>query len=162
MTEQATESSLADLFTDPQEERDIQDALVNRAKAYLDSRRLKEDAEQLAKRQGELFNQTETELLRAMDAAGVKSLKIEHAGTLCGLTQTQSTYYSLPSGSLENAEIMDWLTAHGGTDIVKQTINHMTFSSFAKELVDQAEGKRDVLHASIKVLDRRGVQLRKG
>lgn len=161
MIDQTTldESSLASLFED---QADTQEVLVARSRAYLDARSLKEDADLLAKRQSELLMAAEVELLRAMDQAGVKSLKIEHRGATCGLTQTQSTYFSLPAGSLENAEIMDWLTAHGAGDIVKQTINHMTFSSFAKELVDQAKGDRAVLHAAVKVLDRRGVQLRKG
>ena len=158
-TIQENESSLAALF---EGQEDTQEVLIKRSRAYLDARKLKEDAEALAKRQVEVLNQAEVELLRAMDAAQVKSLKIEHAGALCGLTQTQSTYYSLPSGALEDPRIMDWLTAHGGEDIVKRTINHMTFSSFAKELVDQAEGERRVLQTSVKVLDRRGVQLRKG
>ena len=152
------ESSLAAMFADTS---DAQEALVARAKAYLQSRDLKDEADKLAKTQNELMNQAEIELLRAMDAAAVKSLKIEHAGALCGLTQTASTYYSLPAGALEDAAIMAWLEEKGATDIIKKTINHMTFSSFAKEIVEQAGGDRGVLHEAVKVLDRRGVQLRR-
>lgn len=153
------ESSLASLF---EETQDAQATVVARAKAYLDARRLKEDAEKLASRQGELLAQAELELLRAMDGAQVKSLKVEHNGSLNGLSQTQSTYYSLPGGAMEEAEFMDWLTSHGGEDLIKKTIHHSTFSSFAKELVSQAEGKTEVLHPSVKIAERRGVMLRKG
>jgi hypothetical protein len=143
------EHSLATLFVDT---NDTQEVLIARSRAYLDARKLKEDAELLAKRQGEILNQAETELLRAMDGAQVKSLKIEHDGKLCGLTQTKKTFYSLPKAGdyegaptfIEDPIMLEWLDEHGGTDLIKKTIHHATFSSFCKELADQASCKINI------------------
>ena len=165
-TIQENESSLAELFQDA---TTSQDQVVSVAKAYLDARRAKEDKEAELKSASETFAQAELALLRAMDGADVKSLKVEHAGVTAALTKTQSTYYSLPAGALDDPDIMAWLKERGGADLLKQTIHHATFSSLCKELVENQaalfDGVNPVdnpLHPAIKVAERRGIMMRKG
>ena len=160
MAEPMTEDDLATFFGD---DAASQEVVIARAKAFLDARRKKEVAEEELKRLSAGVTNCELELIRAMDAAGVKSLKIEHAGQTAGLSQTQTTYYSLPAGTIDEPDFMEWLKDAGGSDILKHTIHHSTFSAFCKELVSHsADGDNGLLHPAVKVAERRGVMVRKG
>lgn len=157
----------ASLFSDASGTQEI---VVAKARAYLDARKADEEAEAEKSRRYKILEQAETELIRAMDAAGVKSLKIDHDGVANnGISQTKKVNYSLPAGSLDNPDVMEWLLLNGGADIVKLTVHHATFGSFCKELVEQASAKLGVespiinpLHPLVKVAERRGIMLRKG
>lgn len=163
-TETISQDDLASLF----EDSGNQELLVAKAKAYLHRRKVKEDMEAILKEESEKFQQSESELVQAMTAAGVKSLKIEHDGKTNALTQSTSVYYSLPAGSIDNPDIMAWLQENGAKDIIKSSIHHATFSSFCKELVENAsqqfsgETVLNPLHPAVKIAERRGIMLRKG
>ncbi len=154
-----TESSLAALFEDASGGQEI---VVAMARNYLVARRFKEDKESEEKLAGEKLRQAESDLLRAMDQAGVKSLAIDDDGKTAKLSQTQSTYYSLPAGAIDDEGVMQWLNEAGAKDIIKRTIHHATFSSFCKELADMAAMGGLPLHPSVKIAEKRGIQLRKG
>jgi len=160
----------ANLFDDASGTQEI---VVAKARAYLDARKADEEAETEKSRRYKILEQAETELIRAMDAAGVKSLKIDHDGVANnGISQTKKVNYSLPAGSLDNPDVMEWILLNGGADIVKSTIHHATFGSFCKELVEQSVQKfghgdpaatiMNPLHPLIKIAERRGIMLRKG
>lgn len=166
--QEQTESSLVDLFANPSES-DSQFIVVARAKAYLDARRAKEGQENALKDASQKLQDAELQLLRAMDGAGMKSMKLDHAGETVAMSQTSSTYYSLPAGGIDDPAILAWLDEQGGSDLLKKSIHHATFSSFCKEIVDQSIKAMDEsgvainpLHPAVKIAERRGIMLRKG
>lgn len=135
-----------------------QEQVVKLARVYLDARRRHEEADMAIKKLAEQRQKAESDLVIAMESAGVKGLKVDHDGSTVGISQTKSVYYSLPSGSLDDAEIMAWIKTAGGADLVKSTIHHSSFSSFCREIVSQEQA----LHPSVKVAEKRGVQVRQG
>lgn len=152
------DKEIAELFgEDPMA---TQETVVARAKAYLTCRRLKEEAEALAKQQGAQLAIAEEELVRAMNGADVKSIKLDHEGQRASISQTSTVYYSLPPGALDDADIFAWLEKNGGHDLVKRSIHHATFSSLCKELCEQGK-PADVLHPAVKIVEKRGVMLRR-
>lgn len=152
------ETDLASLFDDPCED---QNALLSLAKTYLDARRFKDEAEAIEKQAGQRLEATKEQLIRAMKSAGVKSLKIDHDGKTQGLTHTNTTYYSLPAGGIDDESVLEWIEQAGGNGIVKHTVHHMTFSSFCREIKDNPLNGVG-LHPLVKVLDRPGITVTKG
>lgn len=148
------EQALADMFLDAGSEESV----PNAARAYLEARRAKEELEARLKTAAEVVSVSEGVLIREMERASVKSLKLEHGGETVNLVQTMMKFYSLPAGSLENADIYQWLIDSGGADLVKSTVHPSTFGAWCRELVDTGK----TLHEAIRCGEKKGVQLRKG
>jgi hypothetical protein len=158
----AIEQDIADLFIDPFA---LPDNLTTLARQFVEARIAKETAEAVLKEANDLVMRAEAALGQAMKSNGMTSMTIEVGGQKKKLVSTQTMYYSLPPGALDDEAIREWLELSGGVDIIKNTVHHSTFSSFCKEIVEKAAGEGytgSVLHPAVKTAVRSGIQLRKG
>jgi len=163
---EAIENDIADMFTDPFASPDT---LSVHARAFVEARIAKDTAEAVLKEANDLVMRAEAALMQSMKQNGMKSMGIEIDGKAWKLVTTKTPYYSLPKDAndrpIMDQGLLDWLELSGGADLVKSTIHHATFSSFCKELIDNAVSQGhtgSVLHPSIKEAVRSGVQMRKG
>jgi hypothetical protein len=120
---------------------------------YLDARQKVEAAKRdLADAQASL-DTTESYLLSALDAAGLKSIRLNN-GEL--ITASQRIDYRIPGE--RDLEILHWLSCCGGKPLIKKTVAWQTFSGWCGERVKAGKS----IHPAVAVSTRRVVSVRKG
>ncbi len=153
--EEQSGPDLDQMFDLPQ----TQDGVAKAARVYLTLRQSRTEAEDLLKAHTAGLAGAESELLRQMALAGVKSLKVDGGdGKTVSVAASTSEYYSLPAGALDDTEIFTWLLRAGGHDMVKRTIHHASFNGFCRELA--ADGRS--IHPSVKKVEMKKIRVAGG
>jgi hypothetical protein len=132
--------------------------LADVARAYLKARKMKDEADELAKMQGVALDRAEEEFRKQAEAAGVKSIKVEFDNLTFTVSTSKSDYYAVPPGALDDNNFVVWMMRSGGQDLIKRTVHHASFSSHCRELV--AAGK--TLFPNLKVTEKKTVRVAKG
>ncbi len=149
------EAPLEDLFSDAGSARDVQ----QRAALYLAARQDKDAIERQLSQANKSLESCETDLLRAMDRAGLLSAKVDGPdGVPVTVSAGEKAFYSLKQGLLDDPSVVEWLRESGGTDIVKATVHHMTFRRFCREL--EEAGKP--IHPSVTAARMRAISVKRG
>lgn len=141
--------SVAELFTHTATVDD-QAGLDLLTRNYLDLRRQVEEKETELKERKEALDRAERDCLHKMAECGVLSVRIEvEDSSPRTVSSTSRKVYAAPSGCLENNDFFRWLLRNQGSDLVKRTIHHATFSRFCRELAEQNKP----LHKDVKLTE---------
>lgn len=141
---------LAALFALPDE------AAKEAALAYLCARRYKEAAEEQLREASSDLAHAEMALMRALDEAGTKGVKLERPEGTAVLTAPVSHYYRLSEGLLDtDTGLRAYVVRNGGGEMMRTFVHPSTFTAWCRALVES--GQR--LHPAITEVKKRGVRL---
>ncbi len=146
-------SAIADLFPAVRT-ADTTEAVHVAAKAFLDARAAKQDADAAAKAAGENLDKAEETLL-AILAANKIPVWVESEFRLSILPKTH--YSVLVDTIREDRKFRAWLKRTGGWDLVKESVHPQSFAKFCRELVDAGK----TLNPAIRKVEQQAISVRK-
>jgi hypothetical protein len=146
-------SALTAMFP-PIQTPDSTEAVHLAAKAFLDARAAKQQADDAAKRANELLDQAESALLAILQANKIP-LWVEDGFKL---SASKKEFYSVLVDTVrEDKGFRRWMKRMKGWDLVRETVHPQSFAKWCRELVEA--GKR--LNPAIRKAEQQVISVRK-
>lgn len=130
-----------------------EEGLASPAGEYLAAREALARAEKAQALARQALEEAEQKLHDAMTAAGTSSFA--YGGET--LTASRHSYYSLPAGALDEADVYRWLVVTGGRDLVRRTVHAGSLTAHCRRL---EEAGRHV-HPRLRLVVKKVIKLKR-